>query len=108
MQVVNVRKTHLRKAGYADFQEWSANPNNLYIGRNMNFYVKGAFASKWQNPFTVKKYGDKCCELYEQHIRSSELYNQLEELRGKTLGCWCHPEKCHGDVLMKLLAEKKN
>lgn len=35
----------------------------------------------------------------------------LDELRGKTLGCWCintdkeTPVKCHGQVLLKLLNE---
>ena len=28
--------------------------------------------------------------------------NDLHELEGKTLGCWCKPEKCHGDILIKL------
>ena len=28
----------------------------------------------------------------------------LSELRGKTLGCWCAPEPCHGDVLARYVA----
>lgn len=75
----------------------------------MSFYVKGATASKWQNKFTVKKYGlEKCLELYEEYIRNSILYDQLEELDNKILGCWCSPSKYHGDILIKLLNEKKN
>ena len=35
----------------------------------------------------------------------SELMNQLPELKNKVLGCWCYPEKCHGDILFKLLKE---
>lgn len=31
----------------------------------------------------------------------------LEELEGKILLCWCRPGPCHGDVLLKLLWEKK-
>ena len=30
---------------------------------------------------------------------------RLPELKGKSLGCWCKPEACHGDVLVRLLAE---
>lgn len=26
----------------------------------------------------------------------------LPELAGKTLGCWCAPRPCHGDVLVRL------
>ena len=33
--------------------------------------------------------------------------NSLDELEGKTLGCFCKPEKCHGDVLLELLTQKK-
>lgn len=107
MEVVNVKKAYLNKNGYIDFQNWASNPNHLYIGRNMNVYVPGTYASKWKNPYSVKQYGlEKCLELYEHHIINSNLYNQLEELEGKVLGCWCHPNKCHGDILIKLLKEK--
>ena len=27
---------------------------------------------------------------------------RLRELRGKVLGCWCHPLPCHGDTLDEL------
>ena len=45
-KVVNVSKKELNKLGYDNFAVWSANPSNIYIGRNMSFYVKGANASK--------------------------------------------------------------
>ena len=107
MQVVNVKKAELQKSGYTDFEDWNKHENHLYIGRNMNVYVKGTHASKWKNPFSVKKYGlDECLKLYEEHIRKSDLYNQLPELKGKVLGCWCKPNSCHGDILIKLLNEK--
>ena len=41
---------------------------------------------------------DHCC--YREHLdHSPALKLRLPELRGKVLGCWCHPEPCHGDVL---------
>ena len=112
--VISVRKKELNKKGYKDFQDWIKNPNHIYIGRNMNFYVPGTFKSKWSNPYTVKKYGlDKCLELYEKYICSKpELMNSLHELENKVLGCWCHDNTtigkivCHGDILIKLLKEK--
>ena len=104
--VVNVKKAVLKNRGFADLEEWKQNPNHVYIGRNMSFYVPGAQASKWKNPFTVKKNGlEKCLEMYEEHVRSGPLYQQLGELRGKVLGCWCHPAPCHGDVLCRLIRE---
>lgn len=108
MSVVNVKKMHLKQQGFTDFEDWAKDPSHLYIGRNMNFYVKGTFESKWKNPFTVKKHGiDKCLILYEQLIRET-LYDDLEELDGKVLGCWCKPNRCHGDILIRLLDEKKS
>jgi hypothetical protein len=106
-KVVNVHKPNLIKMGYKDMGEWVKDPNNVYIGRN-NPYIEGATGSKYQNTFKVDKYGrDRCLELYEQSIRSNPtLMNQIEELRGKTLGCWCHPLGCHGDILIKILNEK--
>jgi len=35
------------------------------------------------------------------------LLNDLFELKGKTLGCWCSPLKCHGDVLVDLVNQIK-
>ena len=41
-------------------------------------------------------------EKYEKYLLENEtLYNSLIELKGKTLGCWCKPNKCHGDILVK-------
>ncbi|WP_425420705.1 DUF4326 domain-containing protein [Phaeodactylibacter xiamenensis] len=73
--------------------------------------------SKWGNPFTFKpsqsseakyKVGTRAeaVEAYRQWITKGEgkhLLNDLHELEGKTLGCWCKPYACHGDVLVELL-----
>jgi len=108
--VVNISKKELNKRNIKNFDEWN-NIDNLYIGRNMSFYVPGTLQSKWCNKFPVKKYGrDECVRLYKEYIlNSKELYNQLDELLNyKELGCWCHPELCHGDILIELLREKHN
>lgn len=106
MEVVNIKKKNLQQNGYSNLEEWLLDENHIYIGRNMSFYVKGANKSKWHNPYSVKKYGlEKCLELYENYIRTSDIYNDIDELNGKVLGCWCSPNKCHGNVLMKLLKE---
>jgi hypothetical protein len=106
--VVNVKKQELLKNGYKSFEDWNSKKNHLYIGRNMSFYVKGTTQSKWCNPYSSKKYGlDECLILYEEYIKNSSLYDELYELDGKTLGCWCKPNKCHGDILIKLLKMKK-
>lgn len=73
-------------------------PYDVYIGR----------PSIWGNPFVIGVDGDRehVIRLYEEHVRSSpELMKALFELKGKILGCWCHPLPCHGDVLVKLIKE---
>lgn len=46
-------------------------------------------------------------ERYAKWLYSQpELLADLDELIGKTLGCWCAPRACHGDVLARL-AEKR-
>ena len=104
-KLINCRKENLKKLGYKDLEDWLGNPNHVYIGREMSFYVKGAKGSKWANPFSVKKYGrEKCIEMYRNRINeNNELKQSLEELKGRTLPCWCSPEPCHGDVLLELL-----
>ena len=98
-----MRELNFLKLGYKDLQHWLENPNHVYIGRNMVFYVSGAVKSKWSNPFSVKKYGrDECLKLYKEYILDSDLKNDLLELKGKILGCWCSPEPCHGDILIEL------
>ena len=108
MSVVNVKKAELKKNGYENFQDWNKNPNHLYIGRNMNAYVPGTHGSIWKNPFSLKKFTlEDSLKNYEEHVRTTTLYDQLDELDGKVLGCWCKPTDCHGDVLLKLIEEKK-
>ena len=110
MEVINVRKKELNKIGYRDLEHWLENENHIYIGRNLSFYVKGAIKSKWANPFSVKKYGrDECLKKYREYIlNDSKLMNELQELQNKILGCWCYPELCHGNILIKLLNNTPN
>lgn len=62
--------------------------------------------SKWGNPFKIgdDKYTRKqALEKFDEWIvTQTELLNQIDELRGKTLGCYCKPKKCHGDTLLRI------
>ena len=65
--------------------------------------------AKWGNPFQIGVDGTRSevIEKFRQWIITQpQLMNDLEELRGKRLGCWCYPKPCHGDVLLDLLKEK--
>ncbi len=76
---------------------------DVYIGRGSIF----------GNPFIIGPNGtrEECIIQYEAWIRSlMKEYNtftkeEILKLKGKTLGCWCYPKACHGDVLIKLIEE---
>ena len=84
-------------------------PYDVYIGRG----------SKWGNPYTTIKNketlaseivetSEEAISKYKDYVLSNpDLYNSLDELEGKVLGCFCKPKPCHGDVLLELLTEKK-
>jgi hypothetical protein len=81
-------------------------PYDVYIGRAMPRF--GLTASKWANPFRAGRDGDRgqVIAKYERWLRSQpELIAALPELRGKALGCWCAPQRCHGDVLLRLASD---
>ncbi len=69
---------------------------DVYIGR----------PSKWGNPFKIGKDGSRqevILKFKNMIITNTELIKQIPvEIRGKTLGCWCTPDACHGDVLVEL------
>lgn len=110
--VTCIKVNNLRQLGCPSLVEWkSRSDKNLYIGRHVQ-YVEGAEASKWKNPFPVKKYGlEQSLKLYENHIRAkTQLWNSLFELEGTNLGCWCDvkdrdTEACHAQVLRRLYIE---
>ena len=85
---------------------WRKELFDVYIGR----------PSKWGNPFSSKQgtLADFRVASTEEALASYErwLLSQPElvamarnELRGKVLGCWCAPKKCHGDILARVANE---
>jgi hypothetical protein len=79
----------------------------VYIGRGLLAGKERFPRSKWANRFTVKQYGRaEALARYEEEIRSGPLWDELPELEGKILACWCKPEPCHGDVLLRLIEER--
>lgn len=76
-------------------------PFDIYIGRrHLNFA-----ASIWGNPFHEGLNGTREEVIAKYRIwllKQPQLLDQLQQLRGKVLGCWCHPKPCHGDVLLEL------
>lgn len=68
---------------------------DVYIGR----------PSIWGNPFKIGRDGTRvqCLDLYKDWILNQPgLLANLHILRGKRLGCYCAPERCHGNILAVL------
>ena len=75
----------------------------IYVGR----------PSKWGNPFKIGKDAkgtywsrEDVIGLYRAWITdrgsSDNLIDDIDELRGKDLVCWCAPLPCHADILLEL------
>lgn len=80
---------------------------DVYIGR----------PSKWGNPFVIGRDGDRdeVVEKYRRWLageialpdRTPPSIEEIYELRGKTLGCWCAPRACHGDILAEIADQQQ-
>lgn len=72
---------------------------DIYIGR----------PSLWGNPFKINDGMTRkdAINAYREWVLyaedAQELRDQIHTLKGKTLGCWCKPKTCHGDILVEII-----
>jgi hypothetical protein len=111
---VNVNKIRPK---YNNLREWLQDDNNVYIGRNGRIFItedgeKNIFhypKSKWHNPYKPSKTLtlDEVLDLYSQYLDEMLMdeanMKEFLQLKGKVLGCWCKPNKCHGDIIISKL-----
>lgn len=83
---------------------------NIKGNRKNEDYTFIGRPSVFGNPFTIGKDGSreevvsKYREYFLKRVSSDpEFKRAVEFLRGKTLGCFCFPELCHGDVIIEWL-----
>ena len=73
---------------------------DVYIGRP----GKNNPDAEWGNPFSIGKDGtrEEVLIKFKQYLwnkmESPSYCRKLYTLRGKTLGCFCKPNACHGDI----------
>jgi hypothetical protein len=83
-RVLNLRRDHIPR-------------NAVYIGRGRG--------SKLGNPFVIGRDGSRA-EVIESFnhwiVRQRHLREAISELRGRDVVCFCAPQPCHGDVLLRL------
>lgn len=85
--------------GRADYGE--SNMNNTPVGE-----------PGWLgNPYPKGDHGrEECIELFREDFverlqADPEFRSAVEDLQGKTLGCYCKPKACHGDVILEFLED---
>lgn len=81
-------------------------PFDVYVGR----------PGPWGNPFSHNDSEraqfkvatrEEAIAKFEEWFRAQpELVQRAKTLlKGKVLGCWCHPKACHADVLARIANE---
>jgi hypothetical protein len=92
-KVINIKRE-------SQYQGLKSTANYEYIGRG----------SYWGNPYSLYEDGDDRDEVirkykydfdYEKFPNKEKI--EVHKLTGKTLGCFCKPSSCHGDVLANYL-----
>lgn len=73
--------------------------HDVYIGR----------PSMWGNPYVIGPDGTRSQVIkkyrawFHSMLEHPEFKQKVELLRGRTLGCYCKPLSCHGDVIVEYL-----
>lgn len=96
MNTTNTNVVNVRNSAY-----------DVYIGRaNKSIGEKGSFLA---NPYSVKDHGRSECIMkyavwfFEKVSSDATFREKVLALKGKTLGCWCKPQDCHGDIIAHYL-----
>lgn len=77
---------------------------DIYIGRGLD--PLSGEPGRWGNPFRIGTDGsrEEVIEKYRRHLWAEIQAGRVDvaalaALHAKTLGCWCAPRPCHGEVL---------
>jgi hypothetical protein len=86
---------------------------NLYQTREYDVYIGRAGMGEdgyFGNPYsiTATRNRDDCLDAYSSYFYSRldndpEFKKRILELKDKKLGCFCKPQRCHGDIIAQWL-----
>ncbi|WP_431040924.1 DUF4326 domain-containing protein [Streptomyces sp. P1-3] len=96
------RTTVVNLKGHRDDPEYA---DVVYVGRTMRRGGWDLDASPLACPFRPGPDGtrEEVVERYRAYLlERPELLALLSSLRGRRLGCWCVPERCHAEVIAEL------
>lgn len=75
--------------------------------RKEHFDVMIDRRTPYGNPFIIGRDGDRetVIKKYLKWVltKTDLIAKMHKELKGKTLGCWCKPAACHGDVIVDIV-----
>lgn len=82
-------------------------PYDVYIGRagkGQDGYFGNPFKLEKGKPrgSTLEKYKEY---FHKKMLNDPEFKKRILSLKGKTLGCFCKPNACHGDIIKEYLDE---
>lgn len=95
----------LMKKGETVVLNIDKNFHALKYAKDAGIYFQIDRFSEWGNPYYIGGDGDRdrVCDSYEIYFdRKDSLKTKIQTLKGRALGCHCHPLRCHGDYLKKL------
>ena len=84
---MNTKCVHFRKEPY-----------DVYIGRPSEYENPFSHKEGTLAKFKVKDRSEAINCFREWAPKQPDFIEKVKFLRGKILGCWCHPLPCHGDV----------
>lgn len=79
---------------------------DVYIGRPSVFGNPFSHLERCLAQFRCSS-REEAVSKYDEWVRDQpHIMTALTGIAGKTLGCWCAPKLCHGDILIKICREK--
>lgn len=99
--VANIRKNSSGQRIDAALLDWA---------EAAGLFVRIDRKTQWGNPFEMPDDGGrtevvtKFERFYWPH--KDKLLDKAPNLRGKVLGCWCHPQPCHGHIIADTVNEE--
>jgi hypothetical protein len=92
------------ESGYSVVANMKTDIRLIDWAKENDLFVKIDRKTIWGNPFILNADGDRATVLdhYTVYLTMKpSLQDRFDELRGKVLGCWCYPDECHADILIR-------
>jgi hypothetical protein len=100
-----IKVVHCEKESY-DIYIGRERGTNQHFGNPFRIGDWGYTRKESIKAFSLWIKGEDFLDLEQE--RRQWILDNLHTLEGQTLGCWCKPLPCHGDVYAEIIAETKS